>query len=191
MQLLCFLQCLVGVGSCGVQPAAPSCSQGWKRTSGCSACSDSWAREMPPLLQIASAHGAEVHRVEARGNAQIGMHQCHIALAWFGHDTIAPIRAQALLAGQKGAKPPRDSSGGGTEGRVSSTTAISTSAGPSFPAGHPDRALAGCQMASQKQIITLDGEVDVISFTAAFTSSARCPAGPRQHGCAGGGEWRR
>lgn len=86
-----------------------------------------------------------------------------------------------------GCKPPQKGSGGGAEGRAPSTRAISTSTGPSSPAGHPDRALAGCQMASRKQIIALAGEVDVISFIAAFTSRARCPAGPRQHGCAGAG----
>lgn len=128
------------------------------------------------------------HRAKVRGDAESGVHQCRVALAQFGHDPIASTRAQA---GLRGANLPGDGSGGGTEGRVPSRMAISTSAGPSFPAGRPDRALAACQMASRKQIIALAGEVDVISFAAAFTSRAQCPAGPRQRGCAGAGKSKR
>lgn len=180
---------MVGMECWGVQPAVPSYLRDRKGSQGCSACSDSWARETPPLCFRFLLR--EQKLTEQRGEVRQRLGYISAGLLW--HGLVWPDRVHQSSAPpgrMKGCRPPQEGSGGGMERKVPSMTAISTSVGPSSPAGHPDQALAECQMASQKQIIALAGDIDVVSFTAAFTRRAQCPAEPRQHGCAGtrGGE---
>lgn len=42
---------------------------------------------------------ANILRSVSGGNVKTGMHQRRLALAWFGREPIASIRAQAALAG--------------------------------------------------------------------------------------------
>lgn len=70
-------------------------------------------------------------------------------------DLIASIRAQALLAGQRGVNPLQEV----TQRARSPAWWQPPSLQAPLPAGRPDGALAACQMASQKQIITLLGRL--------------------------------
>lgn len=119
---------------------------------GCSACSTllprngkgSWSAQ--PALTLGQGRcllsAANLLCSRSKSTQSRGERRCRdwdaSALGCFSKvwcDLTASIRAPALLAGQKGTNLPREGSGGGTEGKVPSTTAISTSAGPSSPTG--------------------------------------------------------
>lgn len=78
------------------------------------------------LLHISSAHGARARTGEVM--SRLGCISAS-ALAWFGVTRQHPSGSKPP-GRMKGFKPPREGSGGGVEGRVPSTTTISTPAPP-------------------------------------------------------------